>query len=269
MADPKPPQLIVDYVCNAVLPMIGSEPLRHLDVGAGWGHLIRRLNAARPNLRSEACDYPLEPELREIPAREANLNAGKLPYDDATFDLITCTEVFEHIENAHPIIREMFRILKPGGRVIISTPNMLNLRSRLKFLARGTFEYFDPLSTREQLGGHAWTRHITPITFFHLALMMVDSGFEKPQHHPGKVQKFSAAFYWLVAPFFRWSVAAARNKRIRKGRPVTPLCEDLAAEHNSWNVLTSRTLIVSARKPLDARAAPAPIISTPAPESLQ
>jgi 2-polyprenyl-3-methyl-5-hydroxy-6-metoxy-1,4-benzoquinol methylase len=269
MAEPKTPHLIIDFVCNALLPLLDDRPLRHLDVGAGWGHLIRKLKAARPQLQCEACDYPLAPELGDIPAREANLNAGKLPYDDNTFDVITCTEVFEHIENAHPIVREMFRILKPGGIVMVSTPNMLNLRSRVKFLARGTFEYFDPLSTRADLGGHAWTRHITPITFFHLSLMMVDAGFERPQHHPGKVQKFSAAFYWLAVPFFRWSVNAARRTRIRKGRPVTPLCEDLAAEHNSWNVLTSRTLIVSARKPLDARAVPAPIISIPAPESLQ
>jgi SAM-dependent methyltransferase len=254
MAEPKTPPLIIDFVCDALLPLLDNRPLRHLDVSAGWGHLIRKLNAARPQLKSEACDYPLAPELGDIPAREANLHDGKLPYDDNTFDVITCTEAFEHIESFHPIVREMFRILKPGGIVMVSTPNILNFRSRLKFLARGTYEFFDPLPSGADMGGRAWMRHIHPITFFHLALAMVDSGFERPQHHPGKVQKLSAAFYWLT-PLFRLSVNGARQKRIRKGRPVTPLCEDLAAEQNSWNIFTSRTLIVSARKPQQATAA--------------
>jgi SAM-dependent methyltransferase len=260
------PTMIVDYVCAALLPLIGHGALRHLDVSAGWGHLIRRLKAARPHLLSEACDYPLTPELGDIPAREANLHHGVLPYEDATFDIVTCTEAFEHIENYQPIVREMFRILKPGGIVMISTPNILNFRSRLKFMARGTYEFFDPLSTAADMGSWSWMRHIHPITYFHLCLALIDSGFEKPNHHPGKTQKLSAAFYWL-APFFRWNVNSARLGRIRKGRPVTPLTEEIAAEQNSWNVFTSRTLIVSATKPLNADSATSIHPYAPAPSS--
>ena len=264
----KPPtntSLIVDFVCEALLPHIGQEPLRHLDVSAGWGHLIRRLKAARPLLLSEACDYPLTPELGEIPAREVNLHHGVLPYDDESFDLVTCTEAFEHIESFQPIIREMFRILKPGGLVMISTPNILSFRSRLKFLFRGSYEFFDPLSTAKEMGSWSWMRHINPITFVHLCLALVDAGFQKPKHYPGKVQKLAAAFYWLT-PFFRWNANSARLTRIRKGRPVTPLCEELAAEQNSWNIFTSRTLIVSATKPAEADKPHVPV-HAPAPST--
>lgn len=242
-------KLIVDYVHDAVIPLLDDDKqIRHLDVSAGWGDLIKKLSATFPNIQSEACDYPIAPELDGIPTKEANLHHGKLPFDDKTFDLITCTEAFEHIENHHPILREILRILKPGGMVAISVPNIRNFRSRLKFLARGTYEYFDPLSTVRDLGPHAWMRHINPFTYYHLALAMLDSGFESPQHHSGKVQKLSACFYWIT-PILRMNVRSARRMRKRKGINVTPESEDLAEEYNSRNIFTSRTLIVTARKP--------------------
>jgi hypothetical protein len=45
-------------------------------------------------------------------------------------------------------------------------------------------------------------------------------------------------------------VAASRRRRERRSADVPQVCEELAAEQNSWNVFTSRTLIISARKPL-------------------
>jgi SAM-dependent methyltransferase len=190
-----PTPKIIDYVCEALVPQIEDRPLRHLDVSAGCGNLIRKLKSKRPQLQSEACDYPIAPELGEIPVKRANLHDGKLPYADDSFDLVTCTEAFEHIESYQPVVREMFRILKPGGLVMISTPNILNFRSRIKFLLEGVYESFDPLPLAQGRGALAWMRHINPITYFHLCLSLLDAGFEKPRCHPGKVQKFSAAFF--------------------------------------------------------------------------
>jgi hypothetical protein len=73
MNSDKPRALIVDYVCAALLPLICDKPAHHLDVRAGLDHLIQKLKVARPKLLSEACDYPLRPELDDVPAREANL----------------------------------------------------------------------------------------------------------------------------------------------------------------------------------------------------
>lgn len=259
--------MIVDYVCDALVPLLDSQPLRHLDVSAGCGNLIRKLRSRRPNLQSEACDYPIAPELGDIPVKSVNLHDGKLPYEDNSFDLVTCTEAFEHIEHFQPIVREMFRILKPGGLVMISTPNILNFRSRIKFLFEGVYESFDPLPLARDRGGLAWMRHIHPITYFHLGLSLLDAGFEKPRCHPGKVQKFSAAFFWIT-PLLKMRVAASRRRRERRSADVPEVCEELAAEQNSWNVFTSRTLIVSARKPLRASNAASLPEYQPAPPSM-
>ncbi|MEO0793547.1 MAG: class I SAM-dependent methyltransferase [Verrucomicrobiota bacterium] len=243
------PPLIIDYVAEAILGQLDDKPMRHLDISAGWGHLIRRLNESRPNWESEACDFELMPELGDIPGKTANLNTEDLPFPDNTFDLVTCTEAFEHIENYHRVVREVQRILKPGGIFFVSVPNMLSLRSRWIFATRGLFLFYDALPTAQDMGKDAWMRHISPITFFHLGLSMLDNGLEDVQHYPGKVQKFSAAFYWLASPIAKWASANAKNRRDRKGRSISAVSDALAAQHHSWNVMTSRTLIASARKP--------------------
>jgi len=245
---PTEPPLIVDYVAQAIIAELDDAPRRHLDISAGWGHLIRRLQKDRPQWQSEACDFELMPELGDIPAKTANLNRDDLPYNDATFDLVTCTEAFEHIENYHRVVREIARILKPGGVAFISVPNMLSLRSRWIFFSRGLFLFYDALPTAADMGQDAWMRHISPITFFHLGLSLLDSGFEDVKHHPGKLQKFSAAFYWLALPIAKLATRSAKNRRDRKSRSISAVSDELAAQHHSWNVMTSRTLIVSARK---------------------
>lgn len=51
-------------------------------------------------------------------------NGSELPFADNTFDSILCTEVFEHVEKLDDVIDELYRVLKPGGRMIVTTPFM-------------------------------------------------------------------------------------------------------------------------------------------------
>ena len=51
-------------------------------------------------------------------------NGIALPFADNTFDSVLCTEVFEHVEQLDYVIIELYRVLKPGGRMIVTTPFM-------------------------------------------------------------------------------------------------------------------------------------------------
>ena len=62
---------------------------------------------------------------------------GKLPFPDKSFDAITAWEVFEHLENPFFAMREVRRILKPGGRFFMSVPNPAHIWSRIFFLLYG------------------------------------------------------------------------------------------------------------------------------------
>ena len=66
----------------------------------------------------------------EISGNKENLksdiyyNGIALPFADNTFDSVLCTEVFEHVEQLEDVIIELYRVLKPGGRMIVTTPFM-------------------------------------------------------------------------------------------------------------------------------------------------
>lgn len=69
----------------------------------------------------------LDPAMAAHPHLQAAAFADleKLPFDDASFDLITTNMVVEHLERPEPAFREAARALRPGGRLVIHTPNRL------------------------------------------------------------------------------------------------------------------------------------------------
>src|ERR1041385_6622795 len=115
----------------------GNSHHRILDIPAGNGLLAERLrndghevvcadiNRARP-------DYVY-----------ANLGEA-LPFRDAEFDACLCLEGIEHVLDSISLVRELCRITKPGGRIIISLPNIQNMFSRFQFLCTGYFYQFAP-----------------------------------------------------------------------------------------------------------------------------
>jgi len=152
-------QNIYSAVLRLVEQRAARRPFqRHLDVGAGTGELIR-LARERFKVESAACDYT--DALMKLPGQRvaiANLNTQPLPYADNAFDLLTATEVIEHLEHFRETLREFFRVLEPGGVCVLTTPNILNLNSRLRFLWFGYWNLFGPLPVKHgalySTGGH-------------------------------------------------------------------------------------------------------------------
>lgn len=96
-----------------------------LDAGCGYGWLTSRLLATSQILVS--IDLVGE-RLRENPHKaETSLTQGDLslaPFTDGVFDGIFCHEVFEHVENPQEVLAEFFRILKPGGTLVLIAPTL-------------------------------------------------------------------------------------------------------------------------------------------------
>lgn len=70
----------------------------------------------------------------EVPDRaEGNITlmrrdiTQRLPFEDGFLDVVTMLAVLEHIENPRPILSECLRVLKPGGRLILTTPTRLGI----------------------------------------------------------------------------------------------------------------------------------------------
>ncbi len=109
------------------LALAGSaRPRRVLDVGCGTGYLLRRLAARVPEAR-ELAGIDAAPAMIETARTMASdsriqfatATAEKLPYPQETFDLVISTTSFDHWADQRAGLAECFRVLVPGGRLVL------------------------------------------------------------------------------------------------------------------------------------------------------
>jgi 2-polyprenyl-3-methyl-5-hydroxy-6-metoxy-1,4-benzoquinol methylase len=146
---------------------------RVLDYGAGVGVLTRRLLALQRFESVSATD------IMGIPADlggkvewiEQDLNIP-LPDHGGAFDVVVAAEVIEHLENPRFMIREIFRLLRPGGTAIVTTPNNESWRSLIALLVRGHFMAF---------GETGYPAHITALLRKDLSRIFQEASFAPPE----------------------------------------------------------------------------------------
>lgn len=115
-----------------------------LDVGCATGYLGKKLEKNGAQVTGIDISNAALKRAREVLSfvKVVDLNDGKLPFNDKTFDLIVASEVIEHLFKPLIILKEFKRVLRDEGRLIITTPNLLYWGHRLKFLI-GRFNYTD------------------------------------------------------------------------------------------------------------------------------
>jgi SAM-dependent methyltransferase len=207
-----------DKVAQILEPL---PPGRLLDVPAGQGALAARLKAK--GFQVGACD--LYPELFRVPDIEVRRGdlSGTLPYAAAEFDYVVCLEGLEHIENPHQAIREFARILAPGGQLIVSTPNVLNVEERAKWLLYGYTSHFKPISTehiqaqsRHAGGKREAALHINPIAYPELRYILERYGFHVLGIHKDRTKRLLWLYLplvWLIRLIGWFTPAAKRRER--------------------------------------------------------
>jgi SAM-dependent methyltransferase len=177
---------------------------RVLDVPAGEGALAVRLADIGHDV--SCCDlYPQIFKLDKIEIKPGDLDKT-LPYDDRSFDYAVCVEGLEHIENPANAIREFARILTPGGMLIISVPNIMNIEERLKWLFFGYTSHFKPLSAgaladiRADYGDTMEVAlHVNPIGYSEVRYLLEKNGFELERVFLDKPKSNSWAYFPITA----------------------------------------------------------------------
>ncbi len=222
-------------------------PAKILDIGSGHGELIAMMRGAL-SCKTYACDCTTG--LMRLPDQEVaqiDLNTDALPYPDAFFDAVTCTEVVEHLENFRHMLREAGRVTKPGGTVILTTPNILNLKSRVKFFASGFWNLFGPLPSQNRQGA-TLQGHITPVSCFHLAHALMESGFNRIALGIDKINKSSACLLLPAYVPIRIMNCFVLRKEQRRYNSIDPGNRQLVRNMNSVKALLGRTVILSGIK---------------------
>jgi len=112
-----------------------------VDVGCGAGTLWRRLGGRFSHyvgidaVRYE--DFPAEASIKF-----ADLDREPLPLSPETADVIVSAETIEHLENPRRFMRELARVCKVEGLIVVTTPNQLSLLSKMTLVVRNEFNAF-------------------------------------------------------------------------------------------------------------------------------
>jgi len=117
-----------------VLPAIRRHPdCRLLDIGCGWE--ARLLRSVEPYVREGVGIDFKAPELDHPKLRTIAMTLeDRLPFADASFDVVTLLAVLEHLSQPRRVLEEVARVLRPGGQVVITVPSKA-AKPVLEFLA--------------------------------------------------------------------------------------------------------------------------------------
>jgi 2-polyprenyl-3-methyl-5-hydroxy-6-metoxy-1,4-benzoquinol methylase len=111
------------------------------DIGCGTGDLWQALRGRFQScVGVDAVRYDGLPQ--EVEFHPADLDARGLPLPDARVDAAAAVEVIEHLENPRAFVRELARIVRPGGWVVVTTPNQLSALSLMTLAVKGRFSAF-------------------------------------------------------------------------------------------------------------------------------
>jgi SAM-dependent methyltransferase len=157
---------LVDLVLRHDVPR-GSV----LDLGTHAGALLLRLNDAGFH---ELWGADLDGTRFDVPGatfRILDLNTHFAPSVGRSFDLVTATDLVEHLDSPRAFFAEVASLLNEDGYLALSVPNVAFFEGRLKFLLAGELWGFGEQNYRDQ-------RHISPMTRSQLVLCMREIGFD-------------------------------------------------------------------------------------------
>jgi SAM-dependent methyltransferase len=195
----------------------------------------------------------------------ADCNAP-LPFRTAAFDTVLSREGIEHFENQAGFIRECARVLRPGGRLVLTTPNLMHLGARLSALLTGQRTMRRGLANevetlRARSAGRFYHGHIFLIDYFRLRYLMRLAGLGAIEVYTDRLSPSSLALGWMTPVMYaasRLSVATFRRKARQHRRAVAPpkvTAEILRHVFSPALLFGKRMIVTAVREPDSAGTA--------------
>jgi SAM-dependent methyltransferase len=237
-----------------------AEHARLLDLPAGAGGESARLE----RMGFEVVSVDLFPPATGAAAARwvrADCNAP-LPFRAGAFDGVLSREGIEHFEGQAGFVRECARVLRPGGRIVLTTPNVMHLAARLsamltgqRTMRRGLANEVETLRARS--AGRYYHGHIFLIDYFRLRYLMRLAGFGALEVYTDRLSPSSIALAPIVPAMYaasRAAVGAFARKARQHRRAVAPpqLTGEILRHVFSPALLFGKRMIVTALREADS-----------------
>jgi len=199
-----PQTFVTNAVVNAIRDLPDFPNLTVLDLSCGEGEVLARLVAAGCQAQGthyRQDDYIIRDRTRLAPlAVTGGVDLQRaLPFEDAAFDVVLLTEVLEHLESHFNVLHEAGRVLRSGGHLVLSTPNIFRLHSRLQFFLSGKHKLIRRRVGWDLPADELYAYHINPVDFPLLHTVLHQSGFRLEQLRFTRF-KFKSVFFLPLWP---------------------------------------------------------------------
>lgn len=158
-----------------------------LDVGCGTGALQPFVgDCVDAYVGADVVRFPDYPDSLDF--HFVNLDAQQVDLPAAAADIVVSAETIEHLENPRALWRELTRLARPGGLVIVTTPNNLSLLSKACLVLKNQFVMFQDRD---------YPAHITPILEIDLVRMARECGLtDITVHYSGRGRMPGTPWHW-------------------------------------------------------------------------
>ena len=241
---PQPVEMAMPGVHSGAQRLLSQLPRGSLvDLGAGQGALSVWADSA--GFQTTAVDFNKGNFVADsINFVQANLNQP-LPIADDSFDVVAALEVIEHLENSYALLREISRILKPGGYAVVSTPNESSLAARLSYLLSGF--YSDAAYVMRVPGpGDFYNPHVNCLPLPTLEYAWRRAGLTMEKFEVSRYRPLACLLWPFLAPM-QWLKLATRHHKKKHADATTE--QSVYRLMNDPRVLTGRILVFLLRKP--------------------
>lgn len=197
-----------------LLALAGS-PERALDVGCSSGYLARRLAERGASVVGIDVDKQAVEEAREVCEQvlTGDVETMELPFPKQSFDVVLCGDVIEHLRDPEAFLVRVRPLLRPGGRLVLATPNVANWAMRLGLLG-GRWRYTER-GILDRTHTHLFTKRSLVQTLERAGYRIVEFDVTAPVPRVGAptVERLAHAFARLRPSLLAYQFVVAATPR--------------------------------------------------------